>query len=328
MNKLKSIIRSQAKKSYLIRKFFNIYSKQRFRQSPKSLANSDYRRVLGSDINWDNPKNLIEKIYWMLFNTDTTLWSLCADKYRVREFVIERGCGNLLNELYGKWDKVEEVDYDSLPNSFVLKTNNSSGQVIIVKDKQKLNRKDANTKLNRWLRFVYGLTNSQLHYMRIEPCIIAEELLIDSKNPEGELMDYKIWCINGEPQCVLVFYDRERDSYKMTAYDTEWNNISNQVLRKTSPHYCGMEIERPTSLPLMLEAACKLSAGFPEVRVDFYEIDEKPIFGELTFSTGYGSLTDEYYEYLGSKIELDKLVRIPEQEILNSISVVKDILKQ
>ena len=328
MNKLEYNIRSQAKKSHFIRKCFNAYSKYRFRRSPRSVANSDYRRVLGHDIDWENPKNLIEKIYWMLFNTDTTLWSLCADKYRVREFVAERGCADMLNELYGKWDKVEDVDYDSLPNSFVLKTNNSSGQVIIVKDKHQLNRKDANIKLNRWLRFVYGLTNSQLHYMRIEPCIIAEELLVDSKASDGELMDYKVWCINGKPECVLVFYDRKGDNYKMTAYDTEWNNISNKVLRKTSSHYCGAEIKRPVSLSLMLEAACKLSAGFPEVRVDFYEINDKPIFGELTFSTGYGSLTDEYYEYLGSKIDLTQITRIPEQEILDSIPVVKKIMKR
>lgn len=328
MNNVKGFIRSQAKKSNLIRRCFNIYCKFRFRRSPKSVADSDYKRVLGRNIDWNNPKNLIEKIYWMLFNTDTTQWSICADKYRVREFVTERGCADLLNNLYGKWDRVEDIEYDSLPNSFVLKTNNSSGQVIIVRDKQKLNRKEANAKLRQWLRLVYGLTNSQLHYMRIEPCIVAEELLVDSKNPNAELMDYKVWCINGEPKCVLVFYGRKGDNYKMTAYDIDWNNISSRVLRKTSSHYCGMEIQRPASLSRMIEAARKLSNGFPEVRVDFYEIDDRPVFGELTFSTGYGSLTDEYYEYLGSKIDLEKLERIPEQEILDSIAVVKAILKR
>lgn len=328
MSNLKNFVRSQAKKSFFIRKCFNLYSKYRFRRSPKSVANSDYHRVLKRDINWDNPRNLIEKIYWMLFNTDTTLWSLCADKYRVREFVTERGCADLLNKLYGHWDRVEDVDYDSLPDSFVLKTTNSSGQVIIVEDKQKFDYKEVNLKLNRWLHFVYGLTNAQLHYMRIEPSIIAEELLVDKKNPKEELVDYKVWCINGEPESVLVFYGRKGDAYKMTAYDLNWNNISDKILRKTSSHYCGEEVEKPVSLSAMLDAARKLSMGFPEVRVDFYEIDGKPIFGELTFSTGYGSLTDEYYEYLGSKIDLNRLERIPEQEILDSIPIVKRILKR
>ena len=277
---------------------------------PKYLANKTYRSVFHKDIDWDNPKNLIEKIYWLQLNTDTRLWSLCADKYRVREFIKERGCSETLNKLYGKWDNANDIDFDSLPMSFVLKINNSCGQIIIVNNKEELDYKDARNKLNRWLKSEYGYEGAQLHYTRIKPCIIAEELLTDENKENTSLVDYKIWCFNGVPECILVASERTWnsngiDKYSLSMFDTEWNNISNKALNDCSKHFDGKNVEKPKSLELMLNYARKLSAGFPEVRVDFYEIKGKPIFGELTFTTGYGSYKEEFYEYLGSKVILN-----------------------
>ena len=141
---LKNRIREQVKKSYFARKIFNWYCTQCFRRNPQQLASKDYKRVMGRELNWENPQNLIEKIYWLIFNTDTSLWSICADKYHVRDFVKERGCANMLNKLYGYWESVEDIDYNSLPSSFVMKTTNSSGQIIVVKDKSKLDIENAN----------------------------------------------------------------------------------------------------------------------------------------------------------------------------------------
>lgn len=319
--KMKDSIRELAKKSNLVKFLYTEYCKYYFRKSPKLLANRDYRRILGESIDWDHPKNLIEKIYWMLFNTDTTLWSLCADKYRVREFVIERGCEDLLNNLYGKWDRVEDIDYDSLPKEFVLKTNNSCGQVILVKDKNKLNKKLVNRKIRKWLEIPYGLTNSQLHYMRIKPCVIAEELLHEGTEVKQALIDYKIWCFDGKPECILVAYDRTGCDYKLSMFDLNWNNISDRTLNKQSRHFSGANIPCPNSLGGMLDAARKLSLGFPEVRVDFYDIAGKAYFGELTFSTGYGSYTKEFYTYLGSKVHLDSLEKISFEKIMSEINI-------
>lgn len=275
--------------------------------SPEYVANRTYRGVFGKDIKWDNPTNLIEKIYWLQFNSDTSLWTKCADKYRVRDYVVEKGCGNILNELYGNWDDVEDIDFDSLPNSFVLKTNNSCGQILLVKDKSKLDVDFAKKQLKKWLDSKYGFEGAQLHYTKIEPCVIAEELLVNKNTPESSLVDYKIWCFNGIPEFVLVVAQRKSvGEYSLSAYDLQWNNISDRVLNKKNVHYDGFEIVCPSSFNEMIEYAKKLSQGFPEVRVDFYDIDGKVIFGELTFTTGYGSYNLEYYEYLGSKITLPK----------------------
>ena len=318
---LKNRVRERAKKSYIVRKLFNWYCTKCFKRNPQELASKDYKRVMGRELNWANPRNLIEKIYWLIFNTDTTLWSICADKYRVRDFVKERGCGEMLNKLYGYWERVEDIDYDNLPNSFVLKTTNSSGQIIVVKDKSNLDVVKTNKKLNRWMNFVYGLTSAQLHYMHIKPAIIAEELLENKIEPSKMLVDYKIWCFNGVPESILVVFDREGENYKLSVFDLEWNNISEKALRVDSPHYSGINVLKPASFEKMMDAAKKLSKGFPEVRVDFYDIAGKPFFGELTFSTGYGYFTDDYYDYLGDKVDIKGVKRIPTKDIISSIKI-------
>lgn len=320
---LKNRIREQVKKSYFARKIFNWYCTQCFRRNPQQLASKDYKRVMGRELNWENPQNLIEKIYWLIFNTDTSLWSICADKYHVRDFVKERGCANMLNNLYGYWESVEDIDYNSLPSSFVMKTTNSSGQIIVVKDKSKLDIENANKKLNRWLKFIYGLTSAQLHYMKIKPAIIVEELLENKAEPEKMLVDYKIWCFSGVPESILVVYDRNGENYKLSVFDLEWNNISERTLRTDSSHYGGNDVPKPASFDEMIVAARKLSSGFPEVRVDFYDIDGRPVFGELTFSTGYGYFTDEYYSYLGEKVDIDSVERINTKDIISAINIDK-----
>lgn len=276
---------------------------------PKYLANKTYKSIFHKNIDWKNPKDLIEKIYWLQLNTDTSLWTLCADKYRVREFVTDRGCAEILNELYGKWDNANEIDFDSLPTKFVLKINNSCGQIIIVKNKKDLDYEDARKKLNNWLKSNYGYGGVQLHYTRIKPCIIAEGLLMNDNKENTSLVDYKIWCFNGIPECILVASERTWnnkgvDKYCLSMFDTDWNNISDQALNNSGKHFNGNNVEKPKSLKLMLEYAKVLSAGFPQVRVDFYEINGKPVFGELTFTTGYGSYKKEFYDYLGSKVTL------------------------
>lgn len=140
--------------------------------------------------------------------------------------------------------------------------------------------------------------------------MIAERLLIDEQQPaEGSLTDYKVWCIHGRPIYILVVYDRSGKSgenYSLSAYDTDWNDISPTTLKHDSPHYSGRPVPRPVNLEQMLDYARRLSADFVEVRVDFYEVGGRLYFGELTFSTGYGYHTDEFYERIGSLLDLRK----------------------
>lgn len=281
---------------------------------PCLLANEVYKREFSKDINWDAPKNLIEKIYWLEIFSDTSLWSICADKYNVREYVTKKGCADILNKLYGRWDDPSDINYDKLPNEFVLKTTNGCGQVLVVKDKSQLNIRETNNLLSKWMDLKYGYDDGQIHYSRIKPCIIAERFLTHEIDDNRSLVDYKIWCFNGIPEYILVVYNRvilgKHKGYLLSAYDLDWNNISDKVLKHGNVHYDGTNIPKPQNLDIMLEKASRLSADFLEVRVDFYEVNNKVIFGELTFSTGYGYHKESFYDYLGSKIDLSKARRI------------------
>ena len=164
--------------------------------------------------------------------------------------------------------------------------------------------------LKLWISTRYGLVDGQLHYTRIKPCIIAEKLFVNEKNKNSNLTDYKIYCFNGVPECIIVVGNREKkENYNLTLYDLEWNNISQKCFDEDSSHYNGVNFTRPKSLDQMIDAATKLSQGFPQVRVDFYDIDDKAIFGEMTFTTGFPPFNAEYWEYLGSKIDVAKVKR-------------------
>lgn len=275
------------------------------------LAKLEYKRITGKRLDLEEPKNLIEKIIWMQFHTDTSLWTKCADKYTVREYVKKCGLENILPKLYGVWDNPEDINWAILPDKFILKTNNSCGQVIIVRDKRNLDIKSTIHKIKKWLRSKYGFHNAQLHYLKIKPKIIAEELLEDPSLPaNANLIDYKIHCFNGEPETCFVVSGRNGANYYITYLDLNWNNISDYALNPQSPHYGNNSFAQPKDFNKMLEYAKILSKGIPHVRVDFYDIDGRIYFGEMTFTTGYGYRSQEFSDYLGSKIDLSKISQI------------------
>lgn len=299
----------------LYHKLFYIYSNFICKFFPyslgPSLAGFEYKRITGQNLNLKTPKNLIEKIIWMQFHSDTSLWTECADKFRVRSYVKRKGLEKILPKLFGQWDKADDIDFDSLPQKFVLKTNNSCGQILIVRDKRNLNIEDVKKKLNQWIKMRYGYHNAQLHYLRIKPCIIAEELLEDkSLSSEENLIDYKIWCFNGIPESIMAIYGRSTKQHYISMYNLNWENISTTALNDRSQTYGNSDIPKPQNLEKMIEYAKILSEGFPEVRVDFYNIEGNIFFGEMTFTAGYGSRSKNYSEYLGSKIDLTKVKRI------------------
>lgn len=293
--------------SRIVRRIVYEIHKRSALKDPKAEANRVYRARFGKDIDWDNPIDLIEKTYWLQYNTDTSLWTLCADKYSVRKYVEDHGLGDMLPKLYGKWDAAEDVDFDSLPQSFVLKANNGSGTVLIVKDKNSLNIHRVRKLMKEWLKYKYGYNSADLFYTKIPPCIIAEEFHKTQPIPYScSLIDYKIWCFNGEPECVWVAYDRKNGQpVKMALYDLNWHPMPEHLL--TTDHYVydpTIIIEKPACLDDMLAACRILTAPFKEVRADFYDINGKAFFGELTFSAGYGFYKDDYYKYLGSLIKI------------------------
>lgn len=301
---------------YLYREYLYLRNKLLCKINPKLAANIVYKKVFGRNINWENPQNLIEKIAWMELHSDISLWTLCADKYRVREYIKKKGCEETLVKLYGMWENPDDIDFDKLPNSFVLKANNGCGTVMLVKDKTKLNYNNTKKELKEWIKRPYGYASAQLHYLDIKPCIIAEEILLQSEalntlSPHS-LVDFKVWCLNGEPEAILVTYNRTPEKLMMHLYSTKWENISHNIIDKHH-HYkvnYNDNIPKPTCLDKMLEYSKTLAGNFPQARIDFYEIDGEAKFGEITMATGYGYFTPEYYEYLGSKIDLNKIKRV------------------
>lgn len=286
--------------------------KRLYEKDPKLAAITLYKQIYGSDgtFNIDEPQSLIEKITWLELYTDTSLWTLCADKYRMREYVSQCGLSEYLPKNYGHWDNPEDIDFSKLPNEFVLKANNGCGTVIIVRDKSTLNEKKIKKELKRWLKHKYGYMGAQKHYLTIESCIIAEELMHQDENQKvfspGSMVDYKVWCINGEPESIFIAYNRhDVNSINIALFDCQWNAMPHFLRSNKNDVYNPADsVPKPRCLGEMLEMARQMAKPFPEVRVDFYVVNGRPVIGELTFSTGYGYFTDEYYNYLGSKIDL------------------------
>jgi hypothetical protein len=295
-----------------IKDFYSRFQFWRFKRiyerDPKQAADKTYYKVFKRHIDFGHPKDLIEKTYWLLNNTDTSLWTLCADKYRMREYIAKVGLTEHLPKLYHVWQLNEDIDISVLPNKFVLKANNGCGTVLVVNNKAEVTNKKVNSLTRQWLRKPFGYVSGQSHYLSIKPCIIAEELLesdaAQHQISPNSLIDYKIWCINGHPECILTAYNRKGDSYYLDLYDTDWNRISHHLRHPGHYKFNNNLLPKPACLEQMLSIASTLAAPFKEVRVDLYNINGTPIIGELTFTAGFRNFTEEFYKYLGSKIEL------------------------
>lgn len=278
------------------RKFIMVYF-------PQKQAEYLYKQSFGKFIDWKHPRDLNEWINYFSFKTDTTIWTKLADKYKVREYVKEKGLENILIPLLGHWKSVEDIDFDSLPNSFVIKCNNGSGDAIIVQDKNQISFNNITNTLNQSLNRKFGLESAEPHYLRIKPCIIAEEYL---PSTEISVIDYKVWCFNGDPYCIFTGSNRnhERHTVDFNVFDLEWNRMN---VYMTERYKNDIFVPKPKHLEDMLKYAKKLSDGFPQVRVDFYEVNEKVYFGEMTFTSQCGRMdyfTPEFLKIMGQKVNL------------------------
>lgn len=300
---------------YLYRLLVYKYKKYSVERNPIKEIERCYKLAYGKKPNLINPQNYVEKIYWMEWHIDTSLWSKCTDKFLVRKYLKECNVEYYAPKLLAKWDKPEDIDFSSLPNEFIIKTNDGCGTNCIIRDKNATDINLIKRKFSQFLRFRQGYNNAQYHYLTITPCIIAEELLHQSselnKFSPKSLVDYKIYCFNGEPECICLMYNRTKNMVYEKLLDLEWNDISYNLVQ--SNHFMidsNRVVPKPNCLSEMLKLARKLSRPFPQVRVDFYNINGRPVFGELTFSSGYGDFREDYLNYLGSLIDLSKLKKI------------------
>lgn len=252
----------------------------------------------GKILNLNNPQDLNEKLFWLSRYWRNPLITLCSDKYKVRDFLIEKGCSDILNEQYEVYNNADDIDFNTLPNKFVLKCNHGSRMNIIVEDVKQLDINETRRTLNKWLKFQYG-RGTEWQYKSITPKILAEKYL---EGKDGKMIEYQIFCFNGKPMFFLVRNDLRHSSVDKQAieyaisYTIDWKRV---YMRKGEEQF-DFDLPKPANYEKMIDYAKKLSEGFPQVRVDYYEVDNKLVFGELTFSSN-GSVQSNYYdEYIKS----------------------------
>ena len=203
----------------------------------------------------------------------------CADKYAVREFVTERIGAQYLNELIAVYETVNDIDFEQLPNRFVLKVTHGSGFNLICKDKQEINWKEEVKKLKRWQNTNYQLYNREWVYKNISPRIICEKYL--EQDDGTELKDFRFFCFNGEPKFIAVDFDIiDKTKTRRNIYDLEWNLLDVEI---SYPNELSKRVSKPEKLSEMIEISRELSSGFPHARVDLYYVNNRIIFGEITF---------------------------------------------
>jgi hypothetical protein len=271
--------------------------------APIKTIEYDYNKMLKNVLGKLDFQNVIyypQKINWIKRYLHDDLYQKCSDKYEVRDYVKEKGLEFILNELYGVYDSVDEIDFDKLPNQFVLRAIHGCGWNILCEDKSKLNIKQVKRKMKKWMKKNYYYVHGEHWYKDIKPRIVCERFLQDSKTKD--LKDYKIFCFHGKPHVIQVDIGRH-DNHLRNYYDCNWN------LRDV---YCEHDndlngVERPKQLDKMLAYASILSEGFIHVRIDFYVVDDHIIFGKMTFAPGSGVVPFTPISFLKEMGDLMKL---------------------
>ncbi len=253
--------------------------------SPEFNTQLRFLVLTGKTANLKNPKTFREKLSWLKLNIyrNDKLVKQCADKYLVRAYVKNKGYEYMLNPLYNTYKNANEIDFDNLPNSFVLKWNYGCGFNIICKDKTKIKWSEAKRQLDKWRKNPFWPIYSELHYKTDNKLILCERYM-DSDNPLG-LLDYKFYCFHGKVMAVLVIA-RAEDGNRAVLMSADWEILGDNPAVYKDIIYP----DKPECFDEMILAAEDLSSPFPFVRVDFYEYENNPVFGEMTFTPANGIL--------------------------------------
>lgn len=279
-------------KEYANNRLYEYYEKL-----PMSLYENELKEQIrlfipdAKDYNIDSPSTFNEWIQWLKVNMteeELALKTELADKYAVRDWVADRiGNDCLIPLVGGPWKRGEDIDFDALPEKFVLKANHGSGMNLVVKDKSILDKEMAVRECNKWINTLFGWLGIEAQYFHIPKCIIAEKYIEQSN---GDLMDYKIHCFHGRPRIIQIIGERDFQSHtaKEAFFDMDWKR--GNLMYHTYEQY-EESPARPKRLNEMVNIAEKLSSGFQYVRVDLYEVNDKIYFGEMTFTprNGFGN---------------------------------------
>lgn len=297
--------------------YFIIYPQRRRivkSQSPEALIRHVWnQRRRGFTLDLNNPKSFQEKMQWLkLYWYDNTVIQ-CANKYHVREYVVNKGLGFLLNDLFGVYKNPDEIDFEILPDSFVLKTSHAGAQVIICKNKAELNITRVKRILKKWLELDYQYFSGEWCYAS-EKLIVCEKYLVNN-NKDG-LIDYKLFCFNGRVDCLFVTLERFGENKNRIWFDRNWNPLKIKVNDGSKNN---RKVAKPDNFDKMVEYAEILSKPFPFVRVDFYSVNNNIIFGELTFASDSGFNTYYPNEF---EFELGNKLILPSKSIPNGWEVI------
>ena len=261
-----------------------------------------FRLIMGYKLNLRNPQTFNEKLQWLKLYDRKPIYTTMVDKYEAKEYV-----KNIIGEEHiiktlGIYNSYEEIDFDLLPNKFVIKPTHTSGDVYLCDNKSKINHKELKRKIKKWLKRDYYMVHREWPYKNIKPRIIIEKYLCNEKNKE--LIDYKISMFNEKHAYTLVCSDRKTD-LKFTFFDNKDNFI--ELTQENCPN--DKNVKLPINYKKMLELAQKISKGTIESRIDFYDINGKIYFGEITFfdSAGFGEFNPEEYDLkFGQMLKLPK----------------------
>jgi hypothetical protein len=271
-----------------------------------------FKNHFGYDLDLNNPKTFSEKMQWLRIYDNTPLKTRLADKYLVREWVKEKIGAEYLMPLLGVYENFNEIDFDKLPNRFFIQCNHGCGYNITVKDKSALNIQEAGGKINRWMSENFAYQYGELHYKDIKRKIVVSKYL---ENMDDDIYDYKYFCFNGKPKYILYVRDRKSGILRNAFYDLDWNKqefiyaVANKIERYEQ------NIDPPKNFEKMTEIAKILAKEFIHVRIDFYNIDGKIYFGEMTFTTAVGHLHFKPKEW---DLKLGEMMKLPGRKVFVS----------
>lgn len=263
-----------------------------------------YNAVVGKKLNLEDPKTFNEKLQWLKLYNRRPEYTMMADKVAVRDYIAKTIGEEYLIPCLGVWDDPDDIDFNTLPDQFVLKCNHNSGLgMCICKDKSKLDIEKVKAGLRKGLKQNYYLSGREWPYKNIKPRIIVEKYMTDESGTD--LKDYKVMCFDGKPKLIQVHKGRFVD-HTQDFYDTDWNFMKIYQGCKNSDEL----MPKPVFMDEMLALSEKLAVGIPHVRVDWYFVNGQLYFGELTFfdASGFDEFEpNEYNEILGSWITLPEV---------------------
>lgn len=252
----------------------------------------------------NHPRTFNEKLQWLKLNDRHAEYTQMVDKIDAKKYVASIIGDKYIIPTLGVWNSVDEIEWDKLPNQFVIKVSSDSGGIVVCKDKQKLDIEKAKEKLTNGWGKNYYVHNKEYPYRDLTPRIIAEEYKEDESG--YELRDYKIFCFNGEPKILFVASDRQKagEDTKFDFFDLNWNHLPFTNGHPNSKEF----IAKPKNFEEMLEIAKKLSVGIPQVRIDLYNCNGQIYFGEITFFHWSGMTAFDPIEW---DFKLGKMIKLP-----------------